>query len=420
MGKPPEPGAAPPPVHGSVLFIHNLYRTPGGEEAGIDVLESALQEAGWSAGRYQADSRIFQGAGALERLLLALQVPYSWRVDRELSAVLASRRPALVHAHNIFPFLSPSVYMAAARRGTPIVQTLHNYRLVCANGLLLRDGRVCERCLGGNLWPAVGGKCYQGRRGASALMAFTLWLHQRLGTWHDRVSAFVALSEFSKRKLIQGGLPAHKIHVIPNFVDVAGHPAAGTTEDRWLYLGRLSREKGLETLLKAYEAASHRAPVPPLHIAGSGPLEGMVRDFRVNHPALRVEYHGQVAGPEKWRLLAASSALIFPSECYENCPYAVLESLAVGTPVIGARLGGTQELLEGGRHGILFSAGDPADLARVLSEKAGHRETASMRQEARKTAEKKYGKTVVLPRILDLYSSVMAGAQGRAARFAPV
>ncbi|MGQ0644808.1 MAG: glycosyltransferase family 4 protein [Elusimicrobiota bacterium] len=391
-----------------VLLVHNKYLERGGEEVSLEILELALKRAGSAVERYEEDSALFLKRNRLGRLAAALQVPFSFVAYHGIVRRIKAFRPDVIHVHNIFPFLSPSVYWAGRRMRVPIVQTVHNYRFFCINGLFLREGKPCEKCIGGSVWNGVAGRCYRGKVSQSAWMASSLLLHRTLRTWHRLVDGFIALSWFSRKKLIEGGLPEEKIHVVPNFLDVSLFPATPARFNRLIYIGRLSAEKGLRTLLRAYEILSERrSESVPLDILGDGPLYGELQKYIKAHPRYPIVAHGRVEGAQKKKLLGEACALIFPSECYENCPYSVLESLASGTPVVASRFGGTRELVLEGETGFMFSPGNPEELAGAVERLLSAPEVVSlMRGKARRDAESRFDVSAGMDRIMKIYRDV--------------
>lgn len=392
----------------SILFVHNTYREKGGEESVIRTSRQLLERNGYSISFFERRSDDFLKASFASRFLSTLQIPFSFDVYFALRKKIREVGAKLVHAHNIFPFISPSVYSAAHAEGVPVVHTLHNYRTLCVNGLFLRDGKPCERCIGGNTLHAVGGRCYGGSLPQSIAMAGNLAIHRLFGTWKNGADAYIALSEFSKRKFVEGGLPEDKIRVMPNFLDVASYPFESNPEKYLLFLGRLSQEKGLKTLLAAYEKLKVKTAAPPLEIIGDGPLQGFLTEYMKSHPELSIRWHGRLEGNEKIERLKKAALLVFPSECYENCPLTILESLAVGTPVVGSKLGGTQELIKNDATGAHFSAADPNDLAQTLASLLADTEKLySMRVRSREEAERRFDSSLGLQRLVALYDEVL-------------
>lgn len=369
-----------------VMLVHNRYQQSGGEERVFESECELLKSHGHDVLRYEAHNDTVERHTGVR---LALGTTWSRKAYREIRASLERERPQIVHVHNTLPLISPAVYYAAAAVGLPVVQTVHNYRLLCPKAQLLRDGRICEDCVGRRLpWPGVVHACYRGSRAATSAVALMLGLHWVLGTWTRRVNRYIALTHFMRRKLIEGGLPAERIVVKPNFV--TPDPGAGEHDGGYaLFVGRLSPEKGLPTLLRAWAQVGDRLP---LKIAGSGPQEGLA-----NGAALGIEWLSQVTHGEVLELMRRAHVLIIPSEWYEGFPAIMAEACATALPVIASRLGALAEIVEDGRTGLLFNPGDASDLAAKVNWALDHpREVAEMRwrtraeYETRYTAERNY------------------------------
>lgn len=372
-----------------ILVVHNRYQQPGGEDQ-VFVAETALLEArGHRVLRYTTHNDRVAG---MNRLALAKDTLWNSSIYRELRALMRRERPNVAHFHNTFPLVSPAGYHAARAEGVPVIQTLHNYRLLCPNAQLFRDGGVCEDCLGKAVpWPGVVHECYRGSRTASGSVAAMLTAHRALRTWTEKVDAYVALTEFARRKFIEGGLPAEKIVVKPNFV----RPDPGSGEGRGgyaLFVGRLSPEKGIVTLLAAWKRLGGRVP---LKIVGDGPLADKV--VKAANGRSRVEWLGYRSAAEVHALMKEAAALVFPSEWYETFGRVAAEAFAAGTPVIAANIGAVAEIVEHGRTGLRFSPGDPEDLAAQVgwilthpAERTRMRRKARAEFEARYTAERNY------------------------------
>jgi glycosyltransferase involved in cell wall biosynthesis len=249
--------AATPPAR--VLLVHNAYQQRGGEDAVVEAEAALLREHGHEVTLYTRHNDEVQGSS---RLALARDTLWSPRTGRDLQALIGQHRPDVVHVHNSFPLVSPSVYWAAARAGLPVVQTLHNFRLLCPQALLLREGRICEDCVGRVPWRAVQHGCYRGSAVQSAAVAGMLQLHRGLGTWQRKVTLYIALNAFCRDKFIEGGLPAERIRIKPNFIDLPA-PAPQPREG-FLFVGRFSLEKGLAVLAQALPPPSSitHAPEP--------------------------------------------------------------------------------------------------------------------------------------------------------------
>jgi glycosyltransferase involved in cell wall biosynthesis len=366
-----------------VLLVHNQYQQPGGEDQ-VFMAEVALLEAyGHEVLLYSVHND--QVAG-MNPMTLAGSTIWNRLSYRALRSLIRQERPQLVHFHNTLPLISPASYYAAKAEGVPVVQTLHNYRLLCPNALFFRDGHVCEDCQGKFVpWPGVLHACYRGSRPASAAVAAMLTIHRGLRTWTEQVDVYIATTEFAREKFVQGGLPAEKLIVKPNFLHPAPDP--GGTQDAYaLFVGRLSPEKGLDTLLAAWKRSRD---LMPLKIVGDGPLENQVADAVKDLE--RVEWLGRQPRERVLALMKRASVLVFSSTCYENFPMTILEAFATGLPIIASNLGGMSSLIDHGRTGLQFRPGDPEDLAAKVEWSLAHPvELASMRREARGEFEAKY------------------------------
>jgi glycosyltransferase involved in cell wall biosynthesis len=308
--------------------------------------------------------------------------------------------------HNWFPSLSPAIFRACHDRGFPVVHTLHNYRLLCIKGSLYRDGSPCEDCLGTTFrLPGVLHSCYRESRLGSAVATAGMLTHWRLGTWHHAVDRFIALSEFARAKFIEGGLPADKLAVKPNCLD--RDPGAQPGEGGYFaYVGRLTEEKGLLAVLRCWKAGPD---LPPLRIAGSGPLE---EQARIAASSLNnVEWLGMQTSSGVEEILAGARALICPSLYYEGMPRIVIEAMAAGTPVIASRLGTYLEMIEHGNSGMLFAPNDDQLLLACVREFLRDGNSSRMRAAARRQFEDRYSAESNVQRLLEIYQQAQDTAR---------
>ena len=308
------------------------------------------------ASRYPIRGTQFAHRRRVTRRLWRPQRRYGVRGRRGRSARLVRvKEPDVVHFHNTFPLISPAAYYAVQREGVPVVQTLHNFRLLCPGATLFRDGAVCEECIEQRSFrPAMAHKCYRGSRPATATVAAMLTVHQVVRTWQRKVDLYIAVSEFARRKFVAGGVPASRIVVKPNFV--WPDPGVGAGSGGYaLFVGRLSAEKGISVLAEAWRELGEI----PLVVAGDGPLAG------TEWPE-GVSWVGRQTREKVLELMRDARVLIVPSECYENGPLTVLEAFACGLPVIASDLGSMAEAVDHERTGWLFQPGDAADLARKV------------------------------------------------------
>ncbi|GHF35977.1 glycosyltransferase involved in cell wall biosynthesis [Deinococcus metalli] len=376
-----------------ILLVHNYYQQPGGEDVVFRAEATLLRDAGHDVEEYTVSN---MEIGQQGKAGVAARTVWNAAAARTLNRMVRSGQHDIVHFHNTFPLLSPAVYGAARAAGAATVQTLHNYRIVCASALLFRDGHVCESCLGRLPVPAVRHRCYRDSVGASATVAAMQVAHRVLGTYRRDVDAYVALTEFARDKFIQGGLPATRLHVKPNFIDP--DPGAGPGGGGYaLFVGRLTEEKGVQTLLDAWRRIGTALP---LKVLGSGPLVGDVEQAAGSVPG--VTYLGQRGREEVMALAARAECLIFPSRWYEGFPMTIVESLAVGLPVIASRIGAMEQLIQDGVNGMHFEPGNADDLVRaVQSFLAGDR--PRMRNAARETFVKHYTSAENLRQLMYIY-----------------
>jgi glycosyltransferase involved in cell wall biosynthesis len=383
-----------------ILSIHNSYQIRGGEDESCSLEEQLLREMGHEVDRYEETNDRVE---SLPNWQIAARTIWSQEAYQVVKHRLQDQRFDLIHVQNFFPLISPSVYYAARDVGVPVVQTLRNYRLLCPNALFFRDGQICEDCLGQPIpYPGIIHRCYRNNRAASAVTAAMLTTHRAIGTWNNLVDVYIALTHFSREKLIQGGVPAQKIVVKPNFVHP--DPGVGTGKGGYaLYVGRLSVEKGLDTLLAAWEQIGDRIP---LKIVGDGPLADMVINAREKLP--KVEWLGRRSMPEVHALMGEASLLIFPSKWYETFGRVAVEAFAKGTPVIAAKIGAIAELVDHGRTGLHFQPGQAQDLANWVDWAMTHPiELSKMRQEARIEFESKYTATENYQQLISIYERIL-------------
>ena len=382
------------------MVAHNAYRQRGGEDAVVDSEITLLRSHGHEVIEYRRHNDEVQDVGKVH---LAGETLWSRRTVAEVEKLLGVHRPQLIHVHNTLPLISPSIYWAAASAGLPVVQTLHNFRLICPQAMLLRQGRVCEKCVGASTLPAVVHGCYRNSRAQSAVLAGMLSVHRALGTWSQKIDRYIALNEFCRDKFIQGGLPAERIAVKPNFVHEPPARQQNQPRSGLLFVGRLAPEKGIELLAQA--AANMAEGV--LRIAGAGPSDVAIRSLR------SVQMLGELERGRVTSEMASAIALVMPSLCYENFPLALVEAFSCGLPVLASRLGALATLVEDGVTGLLFEAGSSSDLEAKMQWALAHPERmAEMGLAARKAYEELYSPEVNYRQLSAVYRSVISSRAG--------
>jgi glycosyltransferase involved in cell wall biosynthesis len=385
-----------------VLLLHNRYQVRGGEDTAVDMECEMLRGAGLTVDLLEVSNEGITGAAA--KIGTALQVPYSFPGRRLAAARIRAFQPDIVHVHNFFPALSPSVYDACRAAGVAVVQTLHNYRLVCANALLFRDGGICTECLDRTLsLPAIRHNCYRGSKAGSAAVAAMIALHRARQTWAGRVQRFIVLTQFARDLFTRHAqIPAAKICIKPNS---APDPGRGAGAGGYaLYVGRLSQEKGIEPLLAA--AVHGEGLGMPLLVAGDEPLRNKVHALCA--PG-KLEYAGLQDSAGVRRLMLEARVLLLPSLWYEGLPMVVPEAFGAGLPIVASRIGALETLIEDGGNGLLAEPGNPADLAAAVRRvAAGGDFEQGLRLRARATYEELYQPDANLRLLLEIYRQAVA------------
>lgn len=397
----------------SVLCVHNRYIQPGGEDQVFESESRLLAESGFRVEKVEEQTTYPHGL--VRKIGAAVDCVWSRDWYREFKTLVRNTRPDVVHIHNFFSVISPSVYYACKEEGVPVVQTLHNYRLACAAASFYRDGKICEECIEKDRGPfhAVRYGCYRESKLATAALAAMIEVHRRKKTWSEMVDCYIALTEFARDKMIQAGLPALKITVKPNFVLPDPGPRRGDG-DYALFVGRLVDLKGVGTLIQAWS----RLPKSiPLVIAGDGPFRQEMENLISGHKLTNVDYRGRLSRQDTLATMKGARFLIFPSEWYEGFPVTIAESFACGVPVVCSRLGGMQEIVEDGRTGAHFTASDAADMAEKVQWAWSHpEETSTMGLRARAEFEAKYTAEKNLGMLTEIYESVMSRTRSNGAR----
>ena len=346
-----------------VLLIHNFYQQPGGEDA-VFRQEAALLRANGVAVETLTFTNETFGERLLNNLRPALQSLYNTDSARRVGAAIDRFRPDVVHVHNLFYTASASVIRVAKQRGVPVVMTLHNYRLVCVNGLLMREEKIpCETCLTQTV-PLAGVRhsCFRHSRLQSAQLSLTTTLHKLTGIWQS-VDRFIVLTDFARQKFLASSLRLAPAQVVvkPNFVADTGYADPDGRQEFYLFIGRLSAEKGVELLLEAARQNPFR-----LRIIGDGPLTPAVEQAAAALPTL--SFLGWQDRAVVLESIKTCRALIVPSLWYEGLPTVILEAFATGTPVISSDGPNLRQIVADGQTGRLFKTGDAEDLNRVINQ----------------------------------------------------
>lgn len=385
-----------------ILLVHNQYQHRGGEDTVLESELKLLQKYGETV-----DTLMFnndQIKSPLEKIKYGLYSFYNPESSRLLERKIKEFRPDVIHVHNFFPIASPALFYAANKQDIPIVMTLHNYRLICPNAMFFRDDQVCEACISKSF--ALDGVlhgCYRNSRVQTLFLAGMTWFHRTAGTWPERVDKYILLTQFAKNKFLDSSLKLSdtKMVIKPNFVEDRGFDPE--KEEYCLFVGRLSKEKGIDTLLEAFKNSERK-----IVIVGTGPFSDKVEEYAEKHS--NIEYAGFQSIDFIIAKLKKAKALIFTSIWYEGMPMTILEAFSAATPVICGDLGGPAEIVQDKKTGLVYSVGDSADLLKKVEWLYDHHgEHRVMCTNARAEFEKKYSEQGNYHQLLSIYKDVISG-----------
>lgn len=391
-----------------ILVAHSFYRARGGEDVVFDAETRLLEQHGHQVFHLTTRNKDFEILGTAARLSSMI-----WNQDiyQQAKQMVEANQIEVVHIHNTFPAMSPSIIRAAKSGGAAVVQTLHNFRIFCPAATFLRNGSRCDQCLSSPfMWPAIRHRCYQQNRAATMATAAVYSLHRLAGTWQKHVDRFIALSEWMKDRVVNAGLPAPKVAVKRHFVDNP-EPKLDRPRVGALFVGRLTEEKGLRVLLDAW---SRLSTGQPLTIVGDGPLAAELQSAYSKHSEIR--WAGELSRLEILRLMEEAACLVVPSILDEPFGLVVIEAYSAGLPVIASRLGTLPELVSHGQSGYLCHPGDPVELAaaidRMFSDSTPRR---TFQETARAAYEARYQPETNHQLLMDIYLEAL-GAQSARSR----
>jgi glycosyltransferase involved in cell wall biosynthesis len=389
-----------------IIVAHNFYQLPGGEDQVFSAEVDLLRRFGHEVQTFVLHNDAVNAMSRMKSLAATIWNRQSYSVLKQL---VRRSRAQIVHFHNTFPLISPAGYKAARDEGAAVVQTLHNFRLISPCAVLFRKGQVCEKCLGRTFaWPGVLYGCYRQSRPATAAVAGMVAAHKLLGTWQNAVDVYIAPTPSARTKLIEGGLPADRIMVKPNFVDPDPGPASGAGGYA-IFVGRLSHEKGLPVLLEAWR---NLGPFMPLKIIGDGPLAPLVQEAAAQMPDT-IQWLGQRKHEEVSDLIGEATFLVLPSQCYETFGRVAVEAFAKGTPVIASGHGAMADVACDGRTGMLFKPGDPHELAgRIRDLLRDPNALSAMRAAARREYESRYTGRTNHEQLMEVYMRALQRRPG--------
>lgn len=390
-----------------ILQVHNRYKITGGEWSVL------CQEYELLRRHHQVDQFIVENSkelsSAWNKFKLIFNTHYNKKARKDVKEKLLKRRSNIMHVHNFFPLLSPSIFDASSEAGVPSVLTLHNYRLIHPNGYMLYNGKIDERGLNGSAYRCVSDGVYRNSVLQTAVVAHMIEYHRRKKTWQTKVDRFICLTDFSKSQFVKAGIPENRIVVKPNFVhdhfeDRQRNRHAHSNASYYLFIGRISEEKGVRTLVSAWQQIAKKNG-PKLVLLGDGPLKKEMMALSQSNP--QIEWLGYVQQRRVLDYLGSAKALIFPSEWYEGMPMTILESFSAGIPVITSDIGSQAEIVTHNQTGYHFETGNKRSLVQAIEKfENDHDFIHFLGKKARKEYEEKYSPEVNYSQLLSLYKNL--------------
>ena len=405
---------------GKLLSINKYHYRRGGAEAVYFDHAALFESLGWDNAFFSmqhpknepcAQQKYFVEEielghlyGIREKISKAAKIVYSFEARAKLSALLDDFSPDIAHVHSAYHQISPSILSLLRQRGVPVVLTAHDLKILCPAYTMLSNGSVCEACKGGKVWNVATRRCIKGSVSLSSLIALEAMVHGVLKSYGNNVDRVVTPSRFYRDKFIEWGWPPSQLLYVPNYVDAAQFEPEYGGGDYFFYFGRLVRDKGVHTLIRAAANAD-----VPLLIAGTGPHADEFKELATQLQA-RVEFLGFRSGDDLHKLIRDARAVVLPSEWYENAPISLLEAYAFGTPVVGADIGGIPEMISAGETGWLFESGSTGSLADALN-KVNHLSDADLEsagRAARLHVEQHYTPAIYRDSMQQLYSELLS------------
>lgn len=384
-----------------ILIGHNHYRWPGGEDAVVATEARLLSDLGHEVKLFETDNAQFLNGGILQKINSAKNLFWSARSYKNLKAILNDFKPQVAHFHNIYFSLTPSVYDACHDHGVAVIQSLHNFRMMCANGLFFRNGSVCEDCVRKSVWQGIKNRCYQDSILSSSLVTAITSFHRWKNTFNEKVDMYITATEFTRSKYVREGIIADKIAIKPNVY----YPIEKFLKPKGefvLYVGRLSREKGVERLLDAWEDIGNI----PLKLMGEGPLEAQLKSKVEQKGLKQIEFLGRLNDQQYIDYMQRAKFLIVPSLCYENFPRIVVEAFAFGLPVLASRLGSLVEIIDDGNTGCLFDPNNMEDFRDKIKIMWG-RDDQGLSEKVLKIFNEHFSPKVNIEKLISIYNQAI-------------
>lgn len=390
-----------------ILIIHNEYQQRGGEFQAVKDHITLLKSQGHQVIEYIKDSRQINSYSRRQFVNFLPNSIYSYSSYKEIKKIVQNENPDIAHIHNVFPLISPSVYKALHSGLIPIIQTVHNFRFLCPNGLFFVNQKICELCKYGNTSYSVLKKCFRESYGLSSIYALSIG-GNRLTKTFNLINQFIVLTEFSAQKLVESRLTTgNKISVLGNFIasPLPNIGIEGSREEYVVYIGRLSPEKGVRLLFQAGKLLKSTK----ILVIGTGPEMSVLQDMKVEDSLSNIKLLGHITGEDKWDYIRKASAVIIPSICYETFSITSIEAMSVGTPVVASRLGSLPYVIEDGKTGLLFEPGNHKDLAYKISQLISKPELVNeLGINGRRAVEEKFSEVPYYKKLIHIYQEAIS------------
>lgn len=383
-----------------VLIVHNYYQLPGGEDTVVENEKNLLINNGHEVVLYTRHNDEIKTRGIISKLLLPLETIFSIKTYKEVKRKIIEENIDIVHVHNTLPLISPSVYYSAFSCKVPVVQTIHNFRLLCPGATFTRDNNICEECVDRSLFYSIRYKCYRGSLIQSIISAINLAFHRLIGTY-KKVNGYIVLTKFNKEKLMNL-IDKKNIYIKPNFVNKSNEPIAKQSENYFLFLGRLDELKGIQMLIEIWVDIKDINLV----VIGKGPLEVGISEFIEKNKLDNVNLLGYKNKEEVMQFISKAKAIIVPSQWYEGFPMTIAESLSMGVPIIAGDIGNLSTIIESGKNGLLFKYNDKQDLKDKIKMLNNNKSLEKqLRQGARESFNNKYNERINYKLLIDIYEN---------------
>lgn len=371
----------------NILIVHNYYQIPGGEDTVVANEKKMLEEHGHKVILYSRNNAELKQMSKFQKLFLPITTVFNPRTYKEIKRLIKSENIEIVHVHNTLNLISSAVYYAARAMKVPVVQTVHNFRLLCPGATFYRDGHICEDCVKSGLWCAVKHKCYRGSRMQTLACVISSWFHRMTGIY-GKIN-YICLTEFNKSKLLElKQIKPEKVFVKPNFVESnCSFIPEESRENQVVFAGRLDKLKGVDILFKAWKRMGDNAP--KLVVCGTGPMEEWCKMF-IQQNDVNIEMLGFVSNAETLKIIARSKALVLPTQWYEGFPMSIVEAFSVGTPVVCSDFGNAGSIVQDGITGFRFVKSSVEDLSSAITRNRGLCATTFQVYKTMYTAEANY------------------------------